>query len=127
MALVASICWGLFAPSLVQAQTDAELTASIVGKWTAQDRTGSTVYNFNEDGTWTEDGVYFLSDGTQAVSLAGEWYVNKGFFYHSVLTSNLPGKIKPGKFDKIKINTVTGREFDLGLSPGQFHPHLLKK
>lgn len=129
LLLVAVLSLGLAGQALARqgTQTDEELTRNIIGEWFAQDDTGSTVYVFNEDGTWTESGVYFLKDGPREVELSGEWYVERGFLYHSVLKSNLPAKIKVGKFAKIKIKYVSDHEFYMKLSPGKFNPHLSMK
>ena len=105
-------------------QTDEELAARIVGEWFAQDKNGSTTYTFNADGTWTETGVYYFKEGSRDVTVRGRWYVHNGFFYHSIIDSNVPGKIKTGKFEKIKIKYVTDDEFFLKLRPGKHHPHL---
>lgn len=116
----------LLLPAFAQptTQSDDELRQKIIGEWFAQDRKGSTVYTFNEDGTWSESGVYYFKEGPREVFLSGEWYVSNGFLYHSVVECSVPAKIKPGKYDKIRIKHVTDNEFFLRLKPSKFHPHL---
>lgn len=109
------------------AMTDDEVAAKIVGEWYARDKTGNTVYMFNEDGTWTESGIYYFKDGPKEIELEGHWYVQDSFFYHSVEKCNLPAKIKTGKFNKIRIKRVTSDEFYMLLSPGKLTPHLSLK
>lgn len=53
--------------------------------------------------------------------------MERGFLYHSVTKSNVPAKIKEGKFGKIKIKYVSDHEFYMKLAPGKFSPHLSMK
>lgn len=61
LLLIAIVSLGLTGTCFAKqgGQTDEELTRNIIGEWFAQDDTGSTVYIFREDGTWTESGVSF--------------------------------------------------------------------
>ncbi|GAB6082985.1 hypothetical protein JCM30471_18990 [Desulfuromonas carbonis] len=125
LIVVATLCQGLF--SMAFAMSDEEMTNKIIGEWYAEDENGSTVYLFNKDGSWTENGVYYFKDGPKEVSLEGKWYIEKSHFYHSVVKCNLPAKIKEGKFDKIKIKYVSDNEFFMLLAPGNLAPHFTKK
>ena len=122
-----AVVLGLGFLSSAYAMSDQDVAAKIVGEWYAQDKTGNTVYVFHEDGTWTESGIYYFKDGPQEIELEGHWYVQNSFFYHSVEKCNLPSKIKPGKFSKIRIKRVTDDEFYMLLSPGKLTPHLTMK
>jgi hypothetical protein len=63
---------------------DQELSKRQVGKWLCNDPTGKSEYTSKADGTWSEEGTYFFSDGNYEVHLKGEWYKG-GYYYKGLL------------------------------------------
>lgn len=123
------LLFGLLFPGLVlgaqPGSTDSELSKTLVGRWECRDNTGNSVFEFNADGIWWEEGTYAFDDGPHKVILQGKWYVKDGYLYELVKKTNLTGYFPVGEWIRVRVQAEPGGEVVMRPTGGVINRHNL--